>query len=146
MCVFTLEDLQGSVEVVVFPEMYGRHRSIIENGALLLVRGKFERDEETSRFQSTDILPLSALKERLSRGVRIRLMASCPRETIEALWELLGKHRGDRPVAVEVELNGGARHVVVRADVTASIRVRTSEAFVADVERLVGPGSVTVHS
>jgi len=49
-------------------------------------------------------------------------------------------------VAVEVELNGGARHIVVRADVTPSIRVRTSQQFVADVERLVGPGSVTVHT
>jgi DNA polymerase III subunit alpha len=146
MCVFTLEDHQGAVEVVVFPEMYGKHRALIENGALLLVRGKFERDEENSRFQCTDILPLAALRERLSRGVRIRLLANCPRETIEALWELLTKHRGDRPVAVEVEMNGGSRHVVVRADVTSSIRVRTSEQFVADVERLCGPGSVTVHS
>ena len=89
MCVFTLEDHQGAVEVVVFPEMFGRHRALIENGALLLVRGKFERDEENSRFQCADILPLSALRERLSRGVRIRLKATCPRETIEALWELM---------------------------------------------------------
>ncbi len=146
MCVFTLEDHQGSVEVVVFPEMYGKHRMLIENGALLLVRGKFERDEENSRFQCTDILPLALLKERLSRGVRIRLKAPCPRETIEALWELMTKHRGDRPVAVEVELNGGSRHLIVRAEVTQSIRVRTSEQFVADVERICGPGSVTVHS
>ncbi|MFA5907545.1 MAG: DNA polymerase III subunit alpha [Vicinamibacterales bacterium] len=146
MCVFTLEDHQGAVEVVVFPEMYGKHRQLIENGALLLVRGKFERDEENSRFQCTDILPLALLKERLSRGVRIRLKATCPRETIEALWELMAKHRGDRPVAVEVELNGGARHVIVRAEVTQSIRVRTSEQFVADVERICGPGSVTVYS
>ncbi|MGH9218262.1 MAG: DNA polymerase III subunit alpha, partial [Vicinamibacterales bacterium] len=109
MCVFTLEDHQGAVEVVVFPEMFGRHRALIENGALLLVRGKYERDEENSRFQCADILPLSALKERLSRGVRIRLKATCPRETIEALWELMTRHRGDRPVAVEVEMNGGSR-------------------------------------
>ncbi len=146
MCVFTLEDHQGAVEVVVFPEMFARHRALIVNGALLLVRGKFERDEESSRFQCSDILPLSGLKERLSRGVRIRLKGNCPRETIEALWELLGKHRGDRPVAVEVDVNGGARHVIMRAEVTSSIRVRTSEQFVADVERICGPGSVTVHS
>ena len=146
MCVFTLEDHQGAVEVVVFPEMFGRHRALIENGALLLVRGKFERDEENSRFQCTDILPLVALRERLSRGVRIRLKGTCPRETIEALWEVMTKHRGDRPVAVEVEMNGGSRHVIVRAEVTQSIRVRTSEQFVADVERLCGVGSVTIHS
>ena len=146
MCVFTLEDHQGAVEVVVFPEMFGKHRMLIENGALLLVRGKFERDEENSRFQCADILPLAALRERLSRGVRIRLKATCPRETIEALWELMTRHRGDRPVAVEVEMNGGSRHVIVRAEVTQSIRVRTSEQFVADVEQLCGPGSVTIHS
>jgi DNA polymerase-3 subunit alpha len=146
MCVFTLEDHQGAVEVVVFPEMFGKHRMLIENGALLLVRGRFERDEENSRFQCADILPLSALRERLSRGVRIRLKATCPRETIEALWELMTRHRGDRPVAVEVEMNGGSRHVIVRAEVTQSIRVRTSEQFVADVESLCGPGSVTIHS
>jgi DNA polymerase III alpha subunit len=126
--------------------MFGRHRQLIENGALLLVRGKYERDEENSRFQCADILPLSALRERLSRGVRIRLKGTCPRETIEALWELMTRHRGDRPVAVEVEMNGGARHVIVRAEVTQSIRVRTSEQFVADVEQLCGPGSVTIHS
>ena len=49
-------------------------------------------------------------------------------------------------MAVEVEMNGGSRHVIVRAEVTQSIRVRTSEQFVADVEQLCGPGSVTIHS
>jgi DNA polymerase-3 subunit alpha len=146
MCVFTLEDMQGAVEVVVFPDTYARHRTLIENGALLLVRGRFERDDEAARLQSSDLLPLGALKERLARSVRIRLPGTCARETIEALWEVIARHRGDRSVVVEVELNGGSRHLVVRADVTASIRVRTSEAFVADVERLVGPGSVTLQS
>ena len=37
---------RAAVEVVVFPEPSARHRMLIENGALLLVRGKFERDEE----------------------------------------------------------------------------------------------------
>ena len=89
---------------------------------------------------------MDIVRERLSRGVRIRLKGTCPRETIEALWEVMTKHRGDRPVAVEVEMNGGSRHVIVRAEVTQSIRVRTSEAFVTDVERLCGVGSVTIHS
>jgi DNA polymerase-3 subunit alpha len=146
MCVFTLEDHQGAVEVVVFPEAFARHRPIIENGALLLVRGRFERDDESSRLQAADLAPITALKERLSRGVRIRLLGTCPRETIEALWDVLTRHRGDRPVAVEVETNGGSRHVLVRADVTSAIRVRTSEQFVADVERVCGRGSVTLHS
>ena len=40
MAVFTLEDSQGSIEVVVFPETYQRSASLIETGTLVLVRGK----------------------------------------------------------------------------------------------------------
>jgi DNA polymerase-3 subunit alpha len=143
MCVFTLEDNQGAVEVVVFPETFARYRTACENGALLLVRGKFERDEESARLQATEVLPLAQLRERLGRGVRIRLKADTPRETIGELWDLVSAHRGDRPLAIEVDVNGD--HTLVRLDVNSSIRVRPSEQFVAAVEKLCGPGAVTVH-
>ncbi len=145
MCVFSLEDHQGSVEVVVFPETYARFRTGCENGALLLVRGKFERDEESSRLQATEVLPLSLLREKLSRGVRIRLKAETPRETIGQLWDVVSQYRGDRPLAIEVVVNGGDARTVVRMDVNASIRVRPSEQFVAAVEKLCGAGAVQVH-
>jgi len=145
MCVFSLEDHQGSVEVVVFPETYARFRTACENGALLLVRGKFERDEESSRLQATEVLPLSLLREKLSRGVRIRLKAETPRETIGQLWDVVSQYRGDRPLAIEVVVNGGDARTVVRMDVNASIRVRPSEQFVAAVEKLCGAGTVQVH-
>jgi len=145
MCVFSLEDHQGSVEVVVFPETFARYRSACETGALLLVRGRFERDDESARLQATEVLPLAQLRERLARGVRIRLKAGTPRETIDRLWDLVAAYRGDRPLAIEVEVNGGARHAVVRMDINASIRVRPSEQFVTAVEQLCGHGAVVVH-
>ena len=145
MCVFSLEDHQGSLEVVVFPDTFARFRTACENGALLLVRGRFERDEESSRLQATEVLPLSLLRERLSRGVRIRLKAETPRETIGRLWDVVAEFRGDRPLAIEVIVNGGATHTIVRMDVNPSIRVRPSEQFVTAVERLCGPGTVEVH-
>jgi len=145
MCVFALEDYQGTLEVVVFPETYARYRAACENGALLLVRGKFERDEESSRLQATEVLALSQLRERLSRGVRIRLKADIPRETIGRLWDVVAEFRGDRPLAIEVVVNGGTAHTVVRMDINPSIRVRPSEQFVSTVEKLCGQGTVFVH-
>ena len=147
MCVFSLEDHQGTVEVVVFPETYGRYRAACDNGALLLVRGKFERDEESARLQATEILPLGQLKERLSRGVRIRLKADTGRETIAGLWDVVAGHRGDRPLAIEVAVPGAPQSApqVVTLDVNVAIRVRPSQEFVAAVERLCGPGSVHIH-
>jgi DNA polymerase-3 subunit alpha len=49
MSVVTLEDLQGSIEVVVFPRLYEQTGPIWEEGAILLVAGRVDhRGEEVS--------------------------------------------------------------------------------------------------
>jgi DNA polymerase-3 subunit alpha len=146
MAVFTLEDHQGAVEVVVFPETYGRFRHLIDSGALLLVRGKFERDEDSSRFQAAELSPLETLRERLAKAVSIHLSAAAAsRATLEALWDLLAKHQGDRPIVVEIEVASASRRLRVRADVTTQIRVKPSEQLVTAVEQLCGAGSVVLQ-
>ena len=73
MAVFMLDDVAGSVEVVVFPETFGKHGRLIESDAMLLVRGKFEKDEESARIVATELMPIAALKERTTREVVIHL-------------------------------------------------------------------------
>jgi DNA polymerase-3 subunit alpha len=49
MAVATFEDLQGTLEVVVFPRMYGQAGSTFAEGAILLVAGRVDhRGEEAS--------------------------------------------------------------------------------------------------
>jgi DNA polymerase-3 subunit alpha len=48
MAVFMLDDIAGSIEVVVFPETFAKHASLVEADAMLLVRGKLEKDDETA--------------------------------------------------------------------------------------------------
>jgi DNA polymerase-3 subunit alpha len=49
MAVATLEDLQGTLEVVVFPRMYGTSGGTFAEGTILLVAGRVDhRGEETS--------------------------------------------------------------------------------------------------
>src|SRR5262249_58552065 len=64
MAVFTLEDSQGGVEVIAFPEAYQRGASLIEPGTMVLVRGKLERDDESVRVLASEITPLEAVRER----------------------------------------------------------------------------------
>jgi DNA polymerase-3 subunit alpha len=143
MAVFVLDDVGGNLEVVVFPETFGRHGSLIEADAMLLVRGKFEKDDESSRIVATELLPISALPERTTREVVIHLSGSSQaRGTLEALAELLARHRGDRRVLVELDVRG-ARALRVRADVPQ--RVKPSERLVLEVEQLCGAGSVELR-
>ena len=145
MGVFMLEDAQGVLEVVVFPEAFARFAPLIENGTLVAVRGKFERDDESARLQATEMFPLDALRERLSKAVRIRLNGDCTRQKLEALWDLLSANKGDRPVAIELEVAGRGKMLRVSADVTPQIRVRPSPQLLSAVEQLCGEGSVTLR-
>jgi len=144
MAVFMLDDVAGGLEVVVFPETFGKHGSLIEADAMLLVRGKLEKDEETARLVATELLPMSALTERTTREVAIHLsVPTHGRPIFEALAELLSRHRGDRRVYLELDVPGPQAPLRVRADVAQ--RVRPSQRLVSEVEQLCGAGSVELR-
>jgi DNA polymerase-3 subunit alpha len=145
MAVFTLEDAAGGVEVVVFPEAYQRSASLIEAGTLVLVRGKLERDEESVRILASEILPIESVRERLTREVAIHLTMPADRGVFAVLGEIFARHRGDRRVSFEIDLPGGSPRLRVRADVSAQIRVRPSPTLIAEVEKVVGHGSVELR-
>jgi DNA polymerase-3 subunit alpha len=145
MAVFMLDDVAGNVEVVVFPETFGKHGSLIEADAMLLVRGKLEKDEESARIVATELLPVAALTERTTREVVIHLScATLGRQTFEALAELLSRHRGDRRVHLELRGVKG-RQGALRVKVDVQQRVRPSETLKTEVERLCGAGSVELR-
>jgi len=110
---------------------------------MLLVRSKFEKDDESARIVATEIQPISMLKERTTREVVIHLQVPT-RNTLEALAELLSRHRGDRRVVLELDTKkNGTPALRVRADVAQ--RVRPSEKLVEEVEQLCGAGSVELR-
>jgi DNA polymerase-3 subunit alpha len=143
MCVFTLDDAVGSIEVVVFPETFKQHGHYAENGCSIIVHGRFERDDESVRVLATEIAPIEMVRERLAKSVAIRLsMPPHGRATCEQLLELLAQHKGDRRVAFVILEND--RHLRVTADVSG-IRVRPSERLVSEVEKICGVGSVSLR-
>jgi DNA polymerase-3 subunit alpha len=145
MAVFTLEDAVGGIEVIAFPETYQRAAGLIETGTMVLVRGKLERDDESSRVLATEIVALDSVRERIAHEVAIRVTMPADRGVFEALGEIFSRHRGDRRVSFEIELPAQARRLRVKADVSSQIRVRPSPSLVAEVEQVVGQGSVSLR-
>jgi DNA polymerase-3 subunit alpha len=146
MCVFFVDDASGSLEVVVFPEAFKQFGHLAENGQMVVVKGKFERDDESARLLASEIAPVEAVRERLARSVAIKL--STPphdRATFEQLWDVFAQHKGDRRVAFDIELQDTERRLRVKVDVNSQIRVRPSERLVSEVEKICGAGSVTLR-
>jgi DNA polymerase-3 subunit alpha len=143
MAVFTLEDAQGSVEVIAFPETFQRAAGCIEAGRLVLVRGKLERDDESVRILASEVGPIETVRERIAREVAIHLRQPADRSTFEQLGAIFARHRGDRRVSLEMDLP--SPRLRVRADLTAQIRVKPSQSLIAELEQIVGEGAVELR-
>jgi DNA polymerase-3 subunit alpha len=143
MCVFMLEDEAAKVEAVVFPDAFARCGALATADAMVLVKGKFERDEESSRILVSDITPLEVVREKTVKAVEIRLSGKgLARTTMRELAGVLDRYPGDRRVSVIVDVENGATPLRVRT--TTARRIKPSDLFVKDVEAVCGAGAVVL--
>jgi DNA polymerase-3 subunit alpha len=141
MATFVLEDLEGSVEALVFPESYKKTAARLADDVVAVVKGKAEvQDEGKARLIVSEVLPLEQAKLADARYVTIRVPVSAwDRSKGERLRDILGSHRGDCPVTLEL-VRPGAFAVALAP--SALYRVRPDTVLKDEVEALLGPGAL----
>jgi DNA polymerase III subunit alpha len=143
MASFILEDLEGGAEALVFPDTYKKVAGRLAEDQVVLVKGKAEMPEEGKpRLLVTDVLPLEQAKLAEARYVTIRIpMLQWDRKKGERLREILGAHKGDCPVTLEiVRLDEFA----VAVSPSSLYRVRPDATLRDEVEALLGPGALVL--
>ena len=146
MAAFVLDDPHGTVEVVVFPDAFSKAAALLQADAPVLVRGRFERDDDSARVLASEILPIDAVPESLRREVVVRVcMPPADRKQLERVSDILARHRGDRRVVFEMDLPGATPPLRVRIDVSGQIRVRPSDTLAAEIDAVCGAGTVTLR-
>jgi DNA polymerase-3 subunit alpha len=143
MASFVLEDLEGGAECLVFPETYKKVAARLAEDQVVLVKGKSEVVEETKcRLLVTEVLPLEQAKLAEARYVTIRVpLELWDRSKGEKLRDILGAHRGECPVTLEM-FRPGAYAVAVAPN--AYYKVRPDAALRAELEGLLGPGALVL--
>jgi DNA polymerase-3 subunit alpha len=135
---FQLEDLDGLVEVLVFPKTFDLYQSLLENDRTVLVLGRAEVDEGRVRITADEIVPLEMLRERRAESVQLRLDAEdLEEETMGRLRRVLERNRGDLAVFLEV-VRSGEYQMLARAE--TSLRVAASDSLAESVKEILGPG------
>jgi DNA polymerase-3 subunit alpha len=143
MAVFMLEDQQGSVEVVVYPEPFREFASLIENDRMLLVTGKVEVDDDRPKIRATTLIDVRTVAERQVKEVCVNLrLPQHGLPVLKALQDVLTQYRGDKRVHFEVRVrrSGAGSALLMKAD--PQVRVRPSDEFFTAVEQICGQGSV----
>jgi DNA polymerase-3 subunit alpha len=142
MATFVLEDLDGSVDVLVFPETYKKVAARLADDQVVVVKGKAEIvDDGKPRLLATDVTSLDQAKLQEARQVTIRIdLAAWDRSKGERLRDILGARQGDCPVVIELARPG---EFAVSVAPSALYRVRPDATLKDEVEALFGAaGSV----
>jgi len=143
MAVVTLEDRSAHLETVVYPETYSKFGALLEAERLVVVRGKFESDDETKRLIATEVRPIEVVLSESGRPMAIHLTSPpADRNTLESLAAVLSEFQGTGPVTLSVDLRGQVPPLMVRVRLT-STRVQPSQKLFEEIENLCGKGSVS---
>jgi DNA polymerase-3 subunit alpha len=142
MAYVTLEDLHGTVEVIVFPDLYQKAIALLEGGRVLVVSGKPEEGETSTRFLATDLVPIEEARLRAAREMVVRVTLPLKRPgLLEELHEAFVRNRGPLPVRLEVVAPGSFRVLLAPH---AVYRLAASPRAVGEIEALLGEGAVRV--
>ncbi len=131
----TLEDLDGSVEVLFFGETYLAYTTTLLEDAVLTVRGRVRRRDDTIQLQAMEVsLPdVTAVDD---HPVTISMpVTRCTPPVVEKLREILADHPG--VTDVHLRLTQPGRSTVMRLD--HGLRIERGPALYGDLKALLGP-------
>lgn len=135
MAVFVLEDLQGQVDVVVFPSVLKKFENIITEDEVVFVKGKIDNRRERPNILAEEVLLLEKVDEKFDTSVRIQLnSADVTREKVVTIKSICQKHKGKSPVYVAIKTPKGK----INARVTGGLCVNPDLEFCKKMRHLVG--------
>ncbi|MSX64830.1 MAG: DNA polymerase III subunit alpha, partial [Actinobacteria bacterium] len=134
--IITLEDLEGSVEIMVFPQTYLPVSTLLVEDVVVVVRGRVDRSDEDGVRVVALSVTLPDLSEAASGPMRLTMPATrCIPPLVDKLKEVLAGHPGT--TEVHLHLTGGVSTTVLLLD--DKLRVTPSSSLYGDLKALLGP-------
>jgi DNA polymerase-3 subunit alpha len=136
MAIMMMEDLDGNMEVLVFPATYKNVSKYIRPNLAVFVNGRLNLKEEKPKIIAEDIVPIEDARRLFTQEISIDLnLIGMENEMLERLKVLFGKHKGNIPVSFNVTTQkNGSYKIMVDKD----LFVNPTNEMVAELEELIG--------
>ncbi|MFE7228381.1 DNA polymerase III subunit alpha [Nocardioides sp. NPDC057577] len=139
----TLEDLEGSVEVLLFPSSYQLAAPHLVEDSIIRVKGQLSRDKDQPelRGQEVTVPDLTGGPGAAGGPVVISLPSTrCTPQVIASLRDVLTTYPGVAEVRLRLMTRDATR--VMKLD--DRLRVAPTPELFADLKQLLGPGCLTI--
>lgn len=144
MLFLTLEDLDGSAEVVVFPTLYQKYRELLNEDKVLRIKGRLDLKEDDKKIIAQEI---QLFDERVAEKNNVPLYIRLPverssKQLIADLQNILQTHPGSCPVYLQ--LTEGSK--VTTLKLGADFKIKPQGGLFAELKELLGEGAVFLQN
>jgi DNA polymerase-3 subunit alpha len=138
------EDLEGKIEGILFAESFAaltaKKPDLLVADRVVLINGTVDRKREVPCLMLRDVMPIEEAAASRTTGVVAKLdAASHELKIVSDFHAMVAKHRGGVDLGVFVKTADGK---LARIKLPRQFKVRPSKEFVAELEGLLGRGSV----
>uniref|UniRef100_A0A831XMD2 DNA polymerase III subunit alpha n=1 Tax=Geobacter metallireducens TaxID=28232 RepID=A0A831XMD2_GEOME len=141
MAFATVEDLVGSVEVVVFPEAFAAASEYLKSDDPLLITGAIDKGEKSTKIMAGEVVLLRDVSSRETKRVIFNLVGDgLDRSRLETLKGIMRRHPGSCKTLLAIEIPAQCRATIALPD---SYQVAPTEELSLEVKNLFGYHAVS---
>jgi DNA polymerase-3 subunit alpha len=142
MAILNLEDLSGSVEVVVFPDLYKSAHHMLLTDTPLIIAGQLDKSEQGNKIKAVRLHLLSEVKKRGMTRMDVRINATgLTQDDLIKVKEILLRYQGNIPVFLRLQ-NPTRKESLI--SVGREIRINPTEQLISEIESVLGSGTVSL--
>lgn len=131
----TIEDLDGAMDLVVFPDAFEKVKAAFVADAMVVVQGRLSGRNGRQSLVVEEVLAMEHARETLADTLNVKLPAEMlDPEPLEQLKTLLMGHRGGCTVYLHLELGNGETKVIRSRALTVS----PSDALFSEIGAFLG--------
>ena len=136
MARFVLEDLHGRIPVTLFANQTEQFGHLLEDEAVVIVQGEVRERGSEKELAVQDMTSLERAQG--PPTLQVTIGPKAPQRTIRQLKDMILEHPGKSRVMLLVPSGAGRSRV--------ALKLTFDESRMADIEKILGPGSVRAVS
>ena len=142
MAILNLEDLTGTVETIVFPDLYATSQHMLLTDTPLIIAGQLDKSEQGNKIKALRIHLLADVKKRGATRMDIRMSATgLTQEDLLKVKDILLRYKGTIPVYLRLQ-NPTRKDSLI--SVGRDISVSPSDQLISEIESVLGAGAVSL--
>jgi DNA polymerase-3 subunit alpha len=143
MAFVTIEDMHGTVEVIVFSRVFANTRDLLIEDRPVLVQGQVQKDEQTVKILADEVIPIEKAEETWAASIHFKLEISrTDRETLSNLHAILERHPGPCPGFLHLRSPDKTDSIISLPD---TLKLKAGASLARDVHNFLGYEAVETH-